>query len=132
MARPKKTPTISVVPKVLWRFADLKAAGVCANHDMLKLLIQEHAFPPGVWLSANTHAWVASEVMAWVAARPKVKPPRQPKEDAAPALPFGERSGGPGADMAGAADAPAQPHQGRRRMPRQQPPAPAMLVVVEE
>jgi hypothetical protein len=132
MPRRAKNPTISVVPKVLWRFADLKQAGVCANHDMLKLLIEEHGFPPGVWLSANTHAWVASEVMAWIKDRPKVKPPPKPKEDAAQALPFGERSGGPGADAPGAADAPAQPHHhGRRRMPRRQPPAPAMVVVEE-
>jgi hypothetical protein len=76
MARRRSTPAPNpVVPKVVWRFADLRASGVVKNHDMLKQLIKEEGFPPGIWLSANVHAWVASEVMAWVANRPVKRPP---------------------------------------------------------
>jgi hypothetical protein len=52
----------------------------------------------------------------------KRRPPAPPPK-AAPQV--------PGADAPGAADAPAQPHHGRRRMPRRQPPALAMVVVEE-
>jgi hypothetical protein len=93
---------------MLWRFADLKAAGVVVNHDMLGQLIREEGFPPGQWLSANVHVWLRDEVMKWVAGRPRVKPPPNP-------IPAAER---------------------RRRRPAgtaapPSPPAPLMVVVEE-
>ena len=101
MSRPRQaaTPANSVVPKVVWRFADLRASGVVKNHDMLRQLIAEEGFPPGIWLSANVHAWLASEVMAWVSKRPAKRPP--PKQDLDAAGPEASTS--------------AQPRRGRRR-----------------
>jgi hypothetical protein len=68
------------------RYRDLQAAGIVGNWVQLRVLIDEHGFPPGVLLSPNVRAWDASEVKAWLDARPvqrKLMPPtaRRPRRN---------------------------------------------------
>ena len=56
------------------KFADLKAAGVVANHCALRILIERHGFPKGRWFGSATHVWTVAEVEEWLAERPAERP----------------------------------------------------------
>jgi hypothetical protein len=43
------------------KFADLKAAGIVANHCALRILIERHGFPKGRWFGSATHVWTVVE-----------------------------------------------------------------------
>lgn len=66
----------------LWRFNDLKKAGIVNNHPTLKRLIDVGGFPAGRWLGPNTHVWTDEEVSEWLVSRPANRPVRG-KADAA-------------------------------------------------
>jgi hypothetical protein len=70
---PRGPPPDNPLPAYV-RFADLRTAGICSTYPALKLLIERHGFPRGVWFGASTHAWELSEVLAWLAARPTERP----------------------------------------------------------
>ena len=48
------------------KFADLKAAGIVANHCALRILIERHGFPKGRWFGSATHVWTVAEVEEWL------------------------------------------------------------------
>jgi predicted DNA-binding transcriptional regulator AlpA len=54
----------------LLRFRDLQERGVVRSWPQLKHLQQNHGFPIGKMLSANSRVWDEGEVDEWVAARP--------------------------------------------------------------
>jgi hypothetical protein len=56
------------------KFADLKAAGIVANHGALRILIERHGFPKGRWFGSATHVWTVAEVEEWLAERPAARP----------------------------------------------------------
>lgn len=56
------------------KFADLKAAGIVANHCALRILIETHGFPKGRWFGSATHVWTVAEVEEWLAERPAERP----------------------------------------------------------
>jgi hypothetical protein len=56
------------------KFADLKAAGIVANHCALRILIERHGFPKGRWFGSATHVWTVAEVEEWLAQRPAERP----------------------------------------------------------
>jgi hypothetical protein len=56
------------------KFADLKAAGIVANHCALRILIERHDFPKGRWFGSATHVWTVAEVEEWLAERPAERP----------------------------------------------------------
>ena len=57
--------------EILWGFVDLKKRGIVRNHAQLKALIDDHGFPPGIWLGVNTHRWTGSSICEWSATRPR-------------------------------------------------------------
>jgi hypothetical protein len=62
------------------KFNQIKEAGIATNYCALRLLIERHGFPPGVWFGSATHVWRLDEVEAWLAARPSEQPKRSPAD----------------------------------------------------
>jgi predicted DNA-binding transcriptional regulator AlpA len=58
-----------MIPKV-YRYPDLKEAGIANSWAQLRRMIDRHGFPPGRMLSSNVRAWTAAEIDAWMASRP--------------------------------------------------------------
>jgi Prophage CP4-57 regulatory protein (AlpA) len=63
----------------LLRFSDLRKLGVVTNYFQLEVLIRDHQFPPGRWISNNARAWTEHEIEEWLASRPTIstRPPRR-------------------------------------------------------
>jgi predicted DNA-binding transcriptional regulator AlpA len=65
--------------RLLVRYKDLEAHGLCTSRQDLSNKIRHAGFPRGFMLSANTRTWLWAEVLAWVDARPVDHPkPAQP------------------------------------------------------
>jgi prophage regulatory protein len=60
----------------LYRFRDLRAAGVPFTRKHVVDLERRGQFPQRVNLTENTVAWVAEEVDAWVEERIRARPPK--------------------------------------------------------
>ena len=60
----------------LYRYRDLKSAGVPYTRKHLIDLEKREQFPARVRLGENSIAWVADEVDAWVEARIRARAPR--------------------------------------------------------
>jgi hypothetical protein len=56
------------------RFKHLKARGICENRQRLKVLVERHGFPPGIYTGPNTRMWFPDEIDAWLKARPIERP----------------------------------------------------------
>jgi hypothetical protein len=86
------------------KFADLKAAGIVANHCALRILIERHGFPKGRWFGSATHAWTVAEVEEWLAERPAERPvpdASTPKRRSGEAEKIGEAAANLDGDPAG-------------------------------
>ena len=57
------------------RFKDFQEKGIVLNWASLKLLIDEHGFPPDQLLSPNIRSWTEEEVEEWIASRPATRKP---------------------------------------------------------
>jgi hypothetical protein len=55
----------------LYRFNDLKAAGVVSNREQLSRLIERHGFPCGKLISPNIRVWAEDEIEVWLQSRPE-------------------------------------------------------------
>lgn len=53
----------------LYRFGDLREAGIVRNWPQLRNLQDKYNFPRGFLLSANSRVWPAEEIEGWVEAR---------------------------------------------------------------
>jgi predicted DNA-binding transcriptional regulator AlpA len=53
----------------LWRFADLKAAGIVRNWPQLKRMVEGAGFPRGYYLTPQARVWDVAEVEAYLKAR---------------------------------------------------------------
>jgi hypothetical protein len=78
----------------VYRFRDLKEAGIVKNWVTLKRWIEKHGFPPGRLLGPNTRVWTEAEIEAWFLSRPEGWE-GPPPEIAKPAAPVGAGSDGP-------------------------------------
>jgi hypothetical protein len=58
----------------VWRFADLKAHGICNNYTQLRRLQNFYGFPVGRMVGGQTRTWTEEEVIAWYNARPSAGP----------------------------------------------------------
>jgi hypothetical protein len=54
----------------LLAFSDLNRRKIVKNHTHLNTLIRDHGFPPGLWISKNSHRWTRRSVRDWLASRP--------------------------------------------------------------
>jgi hypothetical protein len=54
----------AIKARELWRFADLKTLGICADRSTLRRWIAVEGFPTAIILSANAVAWRVDEVKA--------------------------------------------------------------------
>jgi hypothetical protein len=57
------------------RYRHLQDAGIIDSWQTLCRLIDEHGFPPGIFLSPNVRAWNVDEVERWLAGRPSQRKP---------------------------------------------------------
>ena len=65
--------------RLLVRYRDLEAEGICRSRQDLKNKIDKQGFPPGFMLSPNCRAWRWSDIEAWLECRPTEHPkPAQP------------------------------------------------------
>jgi hypothetical protein len=64
-----------LAPIQVYRFSDLKSAGLCRDWSGLKYLITHMQFPEGFRLGARSRAWLASDVIEWLRSRPKYAGP---------------------------------------------------------
>jgi hypothetical protein len=56
----------------VFRFSDLKTAGLVSSWAQLGRLVQRDGFPPGRLLSARVRVWLPSEIEKWLSTRPTV------------------------------------------------------------
>jgi predicted DNA-binding transcriptional regulator AlpA len=64
--------------RTILRFSDLAERKVVSNWPQVRRLIDNHGFPEGFMLGANSRAWFEDEVDAWLKSRPsasEAKPP---------------------------------------------------------
>jgi hypothetical protein len=52
------------------RPCDLKARGIATNYAQLRVLIDQHGFPPGQMMSPQGRFWFEDEVASWLNSRP--------------------------------------------------------------
>jgi hypothetical protein len=75
-AKHKRPPSRAPPSLLFLRFSDLQKAGLVNNHHQLGVMVRDHGFPPGRWLSKRCRAWTVTEIEAWVAACPTERPPK--------------------------------------------------------
>jgi hypothetical protein len=55
---------------MVYRFVDLQDLGLVNNWPQLKILVEQHGFPPGFLLGVNTRAWLTTDIDKWITSRP--------------------------------------------------------------